>query len=96
VLYWLLSLFEISIGCFKLALMLAFGIVFWPCLILYYRRQAALDNDVAPEQAPERPTLASLNKRQMRKFLKIVFFKKKKEAIVSLKQEHQACAICLE
>jgi len=36
--YWLLALFEITIGCFKLALMVAVGLAFWPCLILYYRK----------------------------------------------------------
>eukprot|EP00347_Sterkiella_histriomuscorum_P006432 403352797 len=36
--YWLLSLFEVTIGCFKLALLLALGIIFWPCLLIYYQK----------------------------------------------------------
>ncbi|CDW87314.1 UNKNOWN [Stylonychia lemnae] len=100
--YWLLSLFEITIGCFKLVLLLAFGILFWPCVILYYKKYGrptrnfnSIRNN-RPSDEVQLATLKSLNKQQMKKFLKIVFFKKKQEAIKSLKVELQSCAICLE
>ena len=35
---WLATLFEIAIGCFKLGLILIFGILTWPCIIFYYKR----------------------------------------------------------
>ena len=99
--YWLLSLFEITIGCFKLVLLLAFGVIFWPCVILYYKkygRPTRNPNSVRNQNSEEiqLASLKNLNKHQMKKFLKIVFFKKKQEAIKSLKVELQSCAICLD
>ena len=146
--YWLLALFEVTIGCFKLGVIVVMTVIFWPCLIIYYkkfgrsyledrrrrrtereaRRRARRErrereeeegddqsgsnnneneNDTDDDEDGDpnvgrrrrrrnRANLKTLSKRQMSKFLQLVFFRKKKEALDNLKAEHLNCAICLE
>ena len=33
--FWMLGMYQASIGCFKLAILLTFVLIFWPCILCY-------------------------------------------------------------
>lgn len=106
--FWMVGMYQASIGCFKLAVLLTFVLVFWPCILCYMYKYGENDDDTSDSEADidpdhsnnsnngrprgrqrsRRGTLKKefkdLSRKEVKKFLKIGFFKRKKNAVESI------------